>query len=25
MDCNIKLLWDSDAKVWIATSDDIRG
>ncbi len=25
MDCRIKILWDDEAKVWIATSDDIRG
>ena len=25
MDCRIKILWDDDAKVWIATSDDIKG
>lgn len=25
MDCKIKILWDDEAKVWIATSDDIKG
>ena len=25
MDCRIKILWDDEAKVWIATSDDIKG
>ena len=23
MDCRIKLFWDSDAAVWMATSDDL--
>lgn len=25
MECIIKLVWDSEAQVWIATSDDIPG
>ncbi len=25
MDCNIRLLWDEDAAVWIATSEDVPG
>lgn len=25
MDCKVKMLWDSDAKVWIAKSDDLQG
>lgn len=25
MKCRIKLFWDNDAKVWIATSEDIPG
>ena len=23
--CKIKFAWDSDASVWIATSDDVKG
>ena len=23
MDCKVKLFWDSDAAVWMATSDDL--
>ena len=25
MDCKIKLFWDSEAAVWMATSDDLPG
>ena len=25
MNYTVKLFWDSDASVWVATSDDIRG
>ena len=25
MEYTVKLFWDSDASVWVATSDDIRG
>ena len=25
MECIVKLLWDPEAAVWIATSDDIQG
>ncbi len=25
MHCKVKLLWDNEAAVWVATSDDIRG
>ncbi len=25
MECKIKILWDNEAKVWIAESDDIKG
>ena len=25
MDCKVNLIWDNEANVWIATSDDIKG
>ena len=25
MKCKVKLLWDSEAAVWVATSDDLPG
>lgn len=25
MNCKIKILWDNEAAVWVATSDDIPG
>lgn len=25
MDCTIRFSWDDDARVWIATSDDVPG